>query len=73
MAEFANPTPTAARGFDYWSTVGEPRVFDAGGVVYGVALTRDGTRAAAGIGCGDDNVCKGHLWRQCRPHRQPSP
>ena len=58
MAEFANPTPTAARGFDYGSTVGEPRVFDAGGVVYGVALTRDGTRAAAGIGCGDDNVCK---------------
>ncbi|KAH8059421.1 WD repeat-containing protein [Aureococcus anophagefferens] len=58
MAEFANPTPTAARGFDYGSTVGEPRVFDAGGVVYGVALTRDGTRAAAGIGCGDDNACK---------------
>ena len=58
MAEFANPTPTAARGFDYGSTVGEPRVFDAGGVVYGVALTRDGTRAAAAIGCGDDNVCK---------------
>ncbi|KAK7234291.1 hypothetical protein SO694_00207013 [Aureococcus anophagefferens] len=25
---------------------------------YGVALTRDGTRAAAGIGCGDDNACK---------------
>ncbi|KAH8066848.1 WD repeat-containing protein [Aureococcus anophagefferens] len=36
MAEFANPTPTAARGFDYGSTVGEPRVFDAGGVVWDV-------------------------------------